>query len=245
MSREEIGFTLFELLPPSMESKDYTSVVADLQSLQAFNEKMLVDHDIKTCKNISEKGSSQIEYVKSKLEAYQKLYTDKDLVARYTCVERDGEIEILTYTELIDSNNCITGSWASKWIAKILTEKSVDLHGEVNFHVHYYERGSNVQSRSKRQFASETVAAREEKVNAMVHLWQKEKMSYEEQLSKVIVDAIAFREKTFYDDLQIMYNECDGGLKKVRRILPVTKTRFKWDTAAQKQVKLLNERKSE
>lgn len=244
MSDEELGQKLFAVLPPSMEVKDVTSVMADLKHLNAYSDTILMNHDIKICKEPSPSGSTQIEHVKRKLENYQKLYTDKDLTARYTCIDNAGVIEINTYAEVIDTNNCVTGSWAAKWFATMLSEKTANLSGEVTFHVHYYERGSNIQTRSVRFYKVEEVAAREEKVNAMVHMFQKEKMSYEEQLSKVVVNAIMERESTFYDDLQTMFNNVDQNLRKVRRILPVTKTRFKWDTAAQKQVILLNQRKA-
>lgn len=262
MSNDEIGKQLFSVLPPSMEQKDFIGTIGDLKALNAYNDTIVVDHDKKICKatNESTTTSSQIDYIKSKLEKYQKLYTDKELKARFTCTDStstNGGIEINTYVDIVDTNNCITGSWAGTWYVEILTEKSCNIRGSVHIHVHYYERNSNVQTRSVRTYPQAVISTREEKVNAMVHLFEKEKMSYEEQLSNVIVNEISYREKVLYDDIQTMFSSSnnnsrnsssngsdnfDACLRKIRRILPITKTRFKWDTAAQKQVKLLNER---
>jgi uncharacterized coiled-coil protein SlyX len=246
MSNEEYGKQLLFSLPP-MESKDLdTTVLADLKKLNAFQETFLKELSDKQCTEVVPKGSGQIEFVKGKLAAYQQsLYTDKGVTARHTVIEEGKEIIIRTYAEHLDTHNCMTGSWTAKWTILVRGEKEADLGGIVKLHAYYYEEGSNVQMRADKDFASKPVEAQEEKVNSMVAKFEKNKMSYEEQLAKVIVDQITAHEKEMYTQLASMVEELgDGTLKKFRRILPVTKTRFKWDAEAQKQVRLLNARKT-
>jgi uncharacterized coiled-coil protein SlyX len=243
MSNEEFGKELLFSLP-SMESKENTTVLGDLKKLNAFQESFLQELSDKHCTEAVSKGSSQIEYIKGKLDTYQSLYTNKGVTARHTVIEQGKEVVIRTYAEHLNTHNCMTGYWAAQWRVKILGEKDADLGGKVKLHAYYYEEGSNVQMRAETDFASKPVSAADEKVNSMVARFEKQKMSYEEQLAKVIVDQIAAHEKKMYDQLTSMIEELkDETLKKFRRILPVTKTRFKWDAEAQKQVRLLNARK--
>jgi uncharacterized coiled-coil protein SlyX len=239
MTNEEFGKELLFSLPP-MESKD--PVIADLKKLNAFQETFLQELSDKECTEAVLKGSGQIEFVKEKLTAYQQsLYTDKGVTARHTVVEDGQEIFIRTYAEHLDTHNCMTGSWTAQWKILVRGDKEADLGGIVKLHAYYYEEGSNVQMRADKNFVSKPVEAQEEKVNSMVAKFEKNKMSYEEQLAKVIVDQITAHEKEMYTELGSMVEELgDRTLKKFRRILPITKTRFKWSAEAQKQVRLLN-----
>jgi uncharacterized coiled-coil protein SlyX len=246
MSKEEFGKELLFSLPP-MESKDLnTTVLADLKKLNAFQETFLQELSDKHCSEVVPKGSSQIEYVKEKLTDYQQsLYIDKGVTARHTVIEEGKEVVIRTYAEHLDTHNCMTGSWVAQWTVLIRGEKEADLGGNVKLHAYYFEEGSNVQMRADKDFVSKPIEAQEEMVNSLVAKFEKQKMSYEEQLAKVIVDQITAHEKEMYTQLAGMVEELgDGTLKKFRRILPVTKTRFKWDAEAQKQVRLLNARKT-
>lgn len=245
MSNEEFGKQLLFSLPP-LESKDLnTTVLADLKKLNAFQESFLQEFSVKQCTEEVPKGSTQIEFVKGKLTDYQQsLYTDKGVTAHHTVIEKGKEFVIRTYAEHLDTHNCMTGSWSAEWKILIRGEKEADLGGNVKLHAYYYEEGSNVQMRADKDFVSKPIEAKDEKVNSMVAKFEKQKMSYEEQLSKVIVDEITSHEKEMYNQLASMVEELgDSTLKKFRRILPVTKTRFKWDADSQRQVRLLNARK--
>jgi uncharacterized coiled-coil protein SlyX len=246
MSNEEFGKELLFSLPP-MESKDLnTTVIADLKKLNAFQETFLKELSDKHCTEEVPEGSTQIEYVKGKLTAYQQsLYTDKGVTARHTVIEEGKEVIIRTYAEHLDTHNCMTGSWSAQWTILIRNEKEADLGGNVKLHAYYFEEGSNVQMRADKDFVSKPISAEDEKVNSLVAKFEKQKMSYEEQLAKVIVEQITAHEKEMYTQLASMVEELGNStLKKFRRILPVTKTRFKWDAEAQKQVRLLNARKT-
>jgi hypothetical protein len=52
----------------------------------------------------------------------------------------------------------------------------------------------------------------------MVAVFEKEQMSYEEQLAVVITDAIWGLEKELYADLQRMFDEVDDSMKRIRRV---------------------------
>jgi uncharacterized coiled-coil protein SlyX len=246
MSNEEFGKELLFSLPP-MESKDLnTTVLGDLKKLNAFQETFLQELSDKHCTEGAPKGSSQIEYVKGKLTDYQQsLYIDKGVTARHNVIEDGKEVVIRTYAEHLDTHNCMTGSWSAQWTVLIQGEKEADLGGSAKLHAYYFEEGSNVQMRADKTFVSKPIEAQEEMVNSLVAKFEKQKMSYEEQLAKVIVDQITAHEKEMYTQLASMVEELgDSTLKKFRRILPVTKTRFKWNAEAQKQVRLLNARKT-
>jgi Mg2+ and Co2+ transporter CorA len=99
------------------------------------------------------------------------------------------------------------------------------------------------QLRPTRHFEVQQAMTAEEQVNSIVAKMEARTMSYEDKVAKAIVKQITAREKELYEQMKDMCDQIDDNLKKMRRILPITKTRFKWDASAQKQVKLLNERK--
>ena len=77
----------------------------------------------------------------------------------------------------------------------------------------------------------------------MVAKLEARNMSYDEKIAKTTEKEIATREKELYEQMKGACEDAESNLKKMRRILPVTKTRFQWNGAAQKQVRLLNDRK--
>jgi hypothetical protein len=228
-----------------MESQDLDGVTADLKKLNLWDESFLGEHFARTCSEPAEppkEGTSQVVHIRSKIIDYQKLYRDKGVTARcavQASLEDPSVISVRTYVEHMNAHNCTSGSWSAVWTVKILEEKEAELSGEVKLHTYYAEGTCNVHSRATRTFESVKVSTEEEKVHAMVAVFEKETMSYEEQLSKVVVDKIVAWEKGLYSDVTNMYGDLDGQLRKLRRILPITKTRFKWDSAAQRQVQLL------
>lgn len=146
-----------------------------------------------------------------------------------------------TYCEHLDPSNCLAGSLTGEWHVNITSEKTADLSATLRWHAHYSE-DSNVQTRSTREYPVIVVRTDEEKVNAMVKQFEKEQMSYEEQLAKALVQQVERWERDFYTALKGIEDAPDL-VRPLRRILPITKTRFKWDSAAQKNVQLLNLRK--
>jgi F-actin capping protein alpha subunit len=222
----------------------------------------------------SSSPSTQVEWIHSKIHDYQERYRTKGVTARCTVTEQaDKEaatmtaaaqggaaaaaaavvLVVHTYAEHLDAANCSSGCWVGTWTMELLSEKDANLSGRVQFGAHHAEgQGVNVQTRIVCNFnAVLRVSTEEEMVNSMVAKFEKNTMSYAEQLATKLVEQIALYESQLYEALQEQNGEeqtyaanVEEGLRKLRRILPITKTRFKWDSAAQKNVKLLNARSS-
>lgn len=240
-------------LPP-MERRDLERVVDCVKELDsAFDaDAFWTEHAIRTCTGNNNAESAQasakiIDHIRTKMNEYQSTrYTVKGITARCSVVvvdDDDNAIAVHTYAEHLDAGNCSAGSWVAAWRVQILTEKEAQLSGSVQLHVHYSEGGSNVQTRATREFAVATVSTEEELVHSLVAKFEKSTMSYAEQLAVKIVTQIGLYEEQLHDALSNLFEtDVEDALRKIRRILPVTKTRFKWDSAAQKNVKLLNSR---
>jgi F-actin capping protein alpha subunit len=218
---------------------------------------------------ISESPSTLLDYLQIKLHDYQDRYRTKRVTARYSVAaaaaagaqvvkgsdgldaatsddDDDGDaltLQVHTYAEHLDAANCHAGSWSAAWHIQVVSEQEAHLSGCMAFHGHASECGSNVQTRATRTFARVTIGAQEEVVNSLVAQFEQSTLSYDEQLATKIVDQIARYETEWHEALNEMYNSnVEEALRKLRRILPITKTRFKWDSAAQKNVRLLNAR---
>ena len=249
MSSLEFGKELFRSLPPA-DKKESVAVRGDLSKLNAFDDGFLSEIDARNCSTEAETGgdTALMTAVRGKLSDYQSKYIDKDLTARFSLQKdenEEGSIIAHTYVEHIEVSNCRAGSWATRWHIKPGKETDADVSGSAQFHLHYHENGSNVQMRAARDFQVQNAATAEEAVNTIVAKMEAKTMSYEDKVAKAIIKQISAREKELHEQLKEMSEQIDGNMKKLRRILPITKTRFKWDAAAQKQVKLLNERKTE
>lgn len=222
-SDDNFGRNLLLSLPP-MEARDWNTTKAHLKELGLYSDDAMKERDVRTC--VEEEGSGGSDALRAAVKQHQEeLYQKKDAVtARSTVVVHDGKTVIRTYAEHLAPHNCSNGCWSGEWILD-----GLNLSGKVSLHVHYYE-DMNVQMQSTRDFSSSTVAGDDE-----------------ESLAKAVAEHIAKCEKEVYDSISDLFQEggeMESKMKQVRRILPITRTRFKWDTAAQQSVKLLNERKT-
>lgn len=162
----------------------------------------------------------------------------------------DGDDDVVllvrTYAELVDGPNRLSGFCAGEWVCEPVSEQSLFVSGRLTIQAASEEK-ANCHFRLERTSPRRVVETAEEKVNAIVARMEARRMSYEEKVAKKLVDHLKTScYEAAYDDVRNRtYAELDENLKQVRRILPVTKTRFKWDVAAQKQVTLLNARKDE
>lgn len=136
---------------------------------------------------------------------------------RFTIKSEESNLVVRTYVEKIDSHNWGTGYWASTWILKPAGDTAI-LSGTIQAHVYNFEDG-NVQQKSRKEIEDTVVVGGAEE----------------------IVKQMKGFERQFWEELQdeepMMIS-----LKQIRRILPITRTRMKWDAAAQRQVTLLNAR---
>jgi F-actin capping protein alpha subunit len=152
-------------------------------------------------------------------------------------------IVLHTYVEHLDSANCSAGSWKGYWRIQMMNEVEATLTGYIQLHTHYAEIGNSIQTKAKRNFNTTTISTKEEVVNSLVAKLEKSTLSYAEKLVTKIVQQIVSNEEQYYSSLDHCFNhDMEDTVRKLRRILPITKTRFKWDSSAQRNVQLLNAR---
>jgi len=255
---------------PAMEEPEWNVLAKQNQILQHLynhdKEQVLQDHAIQTCSSSSKDTTPKVstdlsKALTSRLQDHQQsLYlskTQKSLQAQCTVCDVDatessssdnnntyGSQMIHTFVQVLDLKNQSTGYWAGQWTVQRLTETEATLEGTVTIHCFNQEQ-SSTHWQMKQHFDVMTVSTVEEKVNAIVAKLEQSQLSYDEKLAQKLVTTITRKEDDVYQQIDSeVYEGLDTQLKQLRRILPVTKTRFKWDAAAQKQVVLLNARKT-
>lgn len=208
-------------LPP-LEGRELHSLTAQA----AKQAKLVVNEDVptavaeRTCTAAPSKppaDSPFVDAIKTGIQQYQdKQYSGGNKTARHCLDTNDeGHLVLRTYAEKIDTHKSRTGYWAGCWI--IEDEKSV--RGTISLHVYNYEDG-HMHLRAQREVPSKSVASADD-----------------------VIKAIKRADNTLLSDVTDQ-EALTSSLKRIRRILPITKTRMKWSDAAQNAIKLLNERSS-
>ena len=210
--------TVVSSLPP-LESRLLNSLSADAAKQAKVDSTLPAAIAERSCTGTPSKPPPEGAFLDA-LTAGIKEYHDKQYGGGKSVTARhqfdsndDGHLILRTYAELIDTHKSRTGYWAGCWVI----ENESNIHGTISVHVYNYEDG-NMQMRAKREVPSQTIASAEEAIKAI-------KRADNSLLSDV----------TDQDALT-------GSLKKIRRILPITKTRMKGSDEAHKSVKLLNAR---
>ena len=185
--------------------------------------------DAKRCVGLNEKVSHPLAGpLKEKLEAYQKeAFSSKPGVKARVAVTQGDEpymCVLHTYAEKIDLSNQYTGSWTATWVVASEESDVAELSGTVSLHTYCYEDG-NTQLRTKKEF--ETI-----EVNAGG-----------DGLAKALMDRIVEWEHEVLGLLVAMNDFVSDNLRDIRRILPITKTKMKWDVVAHRNVKTLDKTK--
>jgi hypothetical protein len=207
-------------LPP-MESRDFATLKENLKTVKGFKEDFFEEIATRTCIVPGEAGSNPlVDALQDELREMQEHYRAKHVSSRFTiCLDDENNLVIRTYAEQLDAHNWATGYWATIWN---LT-RTGELSGKASVHVYSFEDSSNVQMRGSRVFTSVNIP--------------------HEHHAKGVVKKIAEYEKALLEDLSDE-DAVMSSLKQIRRILPITRTRMKWDASAQNQVRLLNARKT-
>jgi F-actin capping protein alpha subunit len=230
---------------PPLEAKDFASIQSDLTKLVALNRKETVDKNAvakemqtRTCLQDENTSTDAFSVALAKCwSAHQEeTYGKKDgVTARFAVLKQDSGSGwmLRTYAEVLDTAKFRTGYWAGKWMIDGNGSK-VSISGELSLHVYYYEGGSNVQMRGKREIPSAPVNVAS----------NGDHTDENEAKAQAIVAYIKSMEKSLHQDLSDDDALFLSSLPKIRRILPITKTRMKWNDAAQNQVRLLNARSS-
>ena len=198
-----------------------------LQALQAEDQK----------KKAMRNGSVKHELQESLAQELMKHQKDKYGPKGVTCYrdfqwgETANVIHLATHAEMIDGHNSRTGSWTAQWIIQAENTPGVneaELSGDVHMRVWCYE-GCTVHMSGTQTFASTALEGDPDE---------------ELPLAKVIVMQIKEWEKEVIEALGAVFEEeMDGTLKAIRRTLPITRTRLKWDLIAQRALKTRQKKK--
>ncbi|GKY94964.1 hypothetical protein MPSEU_000461000 [Mayamaea pseudoterrestris] len=239
---------LFLSLPP-MDQHDLEVSLDRLETLHPHVNKdvLLAAHDVRACVNTSNdndaaKSSQLMSLLRRLQEKRDKFYASKQnvehrLIGSETSKDGTKSMHLQTYLCQLDAPNARSGSWVASWQILVVSERECQLSGSVEIHSRYAEQ-TNVHMQATRTFPEQSLNTEQQTVNSKV---ADEQISHEKQLAVTIVDAIWDMEEELFADLQRMFDKVDDSLKRIRRILPITKTKFKWDSATSKHVKLLNE----
>jgi F-actin capping protein alpha subunit len=152
---------------------------------------------------------------------------------------------IRTFVEYIDTSNYSTGSWEGYWAVTIVDELSANITGSIQIRTHTFENNTNSQTSCQQHYSNgDIVSLQEEMVNSFVAKFERSTMSYAEKLAMKIIHYITTKEQDYYttmDDLYSNNNNNDNNssnasleyqLRSIRRILPITKTKFQWQNNA-------------
>lgn len=140
-------------------------------------------------------------------------------------------LTITTYAERIDLHNNHAGSWKGCYT---FCPATGSLSGSISITAHTFENGGNVQLHSN--FSSEAVqvgtCSPSDYNDNKQALW-----------SKAVTRQIqSWEENDVLEKLTTMYDESMGSyMKKLRRIMPLTRTKMEWNANAHKVLKTLGE----
>lgn len=190
-------------------------------------EEAAADQNALRCINMTGDASSHplASSLQEKLKDYQeKTFAAKGVTAKVVLQSGDdGSLQIHTYAEKLDDPNQYTGFWKATWVFN-----NNSLSGDAQIRTCSYEDGNNQLSFSK-SFDSTTVDPSS----------PKDQPDEAPTIEQGIVDQILKWEHEVLDILASMHETSSSQLKRIRRVLPITKTKMKWDVVAQRSVKTL------
>jgi len=163
--------------------------------------------------DICSEPSELVQLLQSKLNSYcQELFLENSTKA--TISLHDSNLHVRIIGRKFNEKNYLNVLWKSQWNAN-LQEMVVEFEGKANVHVHSYEEG-NIQLQANRQFPKVKLHGS--------HHSEAEKMA----------DKIYWKIRDSEDALQVALNESyarltDQALKRLRRQLPVTRTKMDWN----------------
>jgi hypothetical protein len=168
------------------------------------------------------------EPLKAKLEAYQEKIFNNKVSSRVSFAPGDSPAQLIvtTYAEKLDLPNQYTGFWKSTWTIEAASESEADIAGDVQLHTLSYEDG-NTQLKSQKVFEVVTVGKKAGEGDDGPNL--------AEGVFRQIVDW----EHEVLGILASLQDLSSEHLRHIRRVLPITKTKMKWEVAVQRGVKHL------
>lgn len=203
---------------------DISSFQMDQPFLQALQDE---DHKRKAGRNGTVKHELQESLARELIAHQNSKYGPKGVTCArdFQWGESANHMYLSTYCEMIDGNNSRTGSFTALWIIQSENAPGVneaEIKGEVSMRGWSYE-DCTIHMTGSQSF--EPTALEGDADEGM-------------SLAKVIVMQIKDWEAEAIDALNAVYgDEMDGTLKSIRRVLPITKQRLKWDLIVQKAMK--------
>jgi hypothetical protein len=162
------------------------------------------------------------EPLREKLKDYQEktFGSQAGVTARVAMLQAGNDLIVQTYAEKNDTANMYTGYWKATW--NISAELGVaHISGQVDLHTMSYEDG-NSQMKTSKTFEMESVGKSEE----------------DGTLEGGVVQQIIDWEAGVLGIVKGLHDATNDHLRSIRRVLPITKTKMKWDVEAQRSVKL-------
>lgn len=137
---------------------------------------------------------------------------------------------ITTYAERIELNNHQAGSWTGKYI---ICPTTGSLHGDISVRAHTFENGGNVQLTS--HVSLNTI------INQTCS-FSDESSKHSSWASSVTRQIKSWEEMEVVNKLDIMYESMGSMyLKRLRRVMPVTRTKMEWNVLAHRVAQTLKE----
>lgn len=167
--------------------------------------------------------------LKQKVKAYQdETFGSKPGVTARMALQPGEEdpihqLVLTTYAEKVDTSNQFTGAWTATWTITYESDESAQISGSVKLHTYSYEEG-NCQLRTVRDFETTTVES-------------------EGDLPQALVDQIVAWEHDVMGILASFHDLVADNLRSIRRVLPISKTKMKWDVVAHRNAKTLEKTK--
>mmetsp|Transcript_6863 Transcript_6863/g.8894 ORF Transcript_6863/g.8894 Transcript_6863/m.8894 type:complete len:239 (+) Transcript_6863:111-827(+) len=210
-------------LPP-LEKMDAKPVLDAAATLPGYSDADKTAWEQKTCvTNETPATGALADALSGEVQKYlEKQYGGDHKPTKYRYVvlngDKAGALKLFTYAELLEPHKSQSGYWASEFTF----DGSSKWQGSLLMHVHYYEGSeNNVQYRATRTVPATTFQGTPMDAKGMVGNMRKAVNALHSHLIDISDTAV------------------QASMKKVRRILPITKTRMKWDDAAQNAVKVL------
>ena len=168
----------------------------------------------------------------------QNHYSSKGVESNYNIIYKPNEssYDIHVYAERIKLPQYNTGSWYAKYVIKRLIDSNdgsnskMIISGVVDIHTHAFENG-NVQLQSKTTFPPQTIETKSSTSSSLSALAE-----------QIISHVQKWDEEYIIQPLKHVYNDMSNDiLKKMRRVMPVTRRKFDWNVEGHRFMNILHQ----
>jgi len=143
--------------------------------------------------------------------------------------ESPSQFQIVSFAEKLDLTNLQTGYWKSTWTITSTSGAKAEVKGTMELHTYTFEDG-NTQMQLSHSFDGDIVKEMEN-----------ERAEQPPSLANGVLFKIIEWEHEVLSILKGLHDLSADSLKKIRRVLPITKTKMNWEVEAQRGVKHLKQ----